>query len=407
MIADFMTMDRERPEWSPVSIPDATMTIGNLAARTAGMAVRALLREAEAGPKPGLVDRFGPGVHTDMDISHFRLSAAVLGPYFKAITLESALATVKTGKFIHPCRIDGRPGDRISDQTDDTFDSPVALAHRLRELGLQAESAMLTATGGVNTHKGAIWTLGLLCAAVGSLAGGGYGKPGGITQTTGQESRDAPAGIRAFLYGLPDTETGLKQARAVCSQAASLAKAILACQLTPATNPAVAGSASNAVTPCMASERHSGLTNGLVARQVYGLRSARDEALDGFPSIQTLALPLARTFRTSTLHEDEKVISILLAVMGKADDTCIVARGGLPALRMAQSAARQVLDAGGPTTGAGGILYRKLVADFKHQGLSPGGSADLCAATLFLSEIEVGLASCLADDHKPGARPAN
>ncbi|MBU1082359.1 MAG: triphosphoribosyl-dephospho-CoA synthase, partial [Spirochaetes bacterium] len=102
------------------------------AARTARLAARSLLREAEAAPKPGLVDRLGPGSHSDMDIGHFRLSAAALEPYFTRMAEE------------------GDP-------------------ERLRSLGIEAEAAMLAATGGVNTHKGAIWALGLLCAAAGTL----------------------------------------------------------------------------------------------------------------------------------------------------------------------------------------------------------------------------------------------
>jgi triphosphoribosyl-dephospho-CoA synthase len=297
------------------------MTIGNLAARAAEMAVRALLREAEAGPKPGLVDRFGPGVHTDMDISHFRLSAVALRPYFEAIILEAALPTD-------------------------------ALAETLRTLGLQAEAAMLAATGGVNTHKGAIWTIGLLSAAIGSLMGYGYS---------------------AFC------------AEEVCAQAARIAQAILS----PTKDP---GSAASPNAPSV------GVTKGLAARHVYGLRSARDEALEGFPSIQSRALPLARKLRDATLTEDNTVISVLLAVMGVADDTCLAARGGLPALELAKSAARQVLESGGPFSAAGGILYRKMVADFRKDGLSPGGSADLCAATLFLADIEVWIARCQPDE---------
>jgi triphosphoribosyl-dephospho-CoA synthetase len=288
------------------------MTISNLAARTAAMAVRALQREAEAGPKPGLVDRFGPGVHTDMDISHFRLSAVALGPFFEAITLETGLPTA-------------------------TF------AVKLRNLGLQAESAMLAATGGINTHKGAIWTIGLLCAAIGSLRGCGY---------------------RVFC------------AEEVCAQAACIAQAILS----PTQNP-VSGA-----NPC---KTPIGVTKGLAARQTYGLRSARDEALAGFPSIRSQALPLARKLRDATLTEDDTVISVLLAVMCEADDTCLAARGGLPALELAKLSARQVLENGGPFSATGGILYRRMVADFKSRKLSPGGSADLCAATLFLADIEI------------------
>ncbi len=352
-------------------------TMRQLAARAAQTAVRALLREAEAGPKPGLVDRFGPGVHTDMDIRHFRLSATALGPFFEAITLESAIfmATMPQNGY---GRFDLRPASTATSQYADTRDAPTALAVTLRNLGVQAESAMLSATGGINTHKGAIWTLGLLCAAVGSLAGYGSSKAAGIL----------PASLPRCL----DTESSYLNAGIVCAHAAQLAQAILSFGVDP---DSITNSGRNAITPQnMHTLPAPGMTKGLVARQAYGLRSARDEALAGFPSIQFRALPLARKLRNSRLPEDEKVISVLLAVMCEADDTCLVARGGLPALQAAKSTARQVLDRGGPGSGEGGILYRKMVADFKDQGLSPGGSADLCAATLFLAELEAGLAIC-------------
>ena len=132
------------------------------------------------------------------------------------------------------------------------------------------------------------------------------------------------------------------------------------------------------------------MTRGQAARQAYSLRSARDEALEGFPSLRAGALAEARKLRNSRLTEDFKVISVLLAVMTEADDTCIVARGGLPSLQWTKSSARQVIDSGGPDSVAGGFLYRAMLVDFKTQGLSPGGAADLCAAALFLVEIEAG-----------------
>jgi triphosphoribosyl-dephospho-CoA synthase len=349
MIAAPMTLGNENPVWKVVSIPGIGSTIGQMAARTAEVAVRALLREAEAGPKPGLVDRFGPGAHRDMDISHFRLSAAALGPFFEAIALHSAIAARERRRTGRGTAAAGA-------------DIPATLAAELRSLGLKAEAAMLAATGGVNTHKGAIWTLGLLCAAVGLSRG-----------IKAREAADA--GTASAADSLADTSGSISAAE-LCSQAARIAQAILSSGL----------------------EASPIVTKGMAARQEHGLRSARDEALNGFPSIMPVALPLAKSLRDSALPEDEKVISVLLAVMCEADDTCIVARGGLPALHSAKAAARLVLDSGGPFSGIGGDLYRKMIEDFNSAGLSPGGSADLCAASLFLADVEShrggGLTAC-------------
>lgn len=274
------------------------------AERTAERAVRSLLRESEAAPKPGLVDRLGSGSHPDMDIHLFRRSAATLGPYFRRMSVATS-------------------------------------ASELRQLGIEAEAAMLGATGGINTHKGAIWAMGLLCAAAGSL-------------------------FRAASYDgvAPD-------ATALCDEAADIAAAIVALD-----RPAAGAAARK--TP----------THGQKARADHGLRSARDEALAGFPSIRARALPLARSLRSRSMTDDERVIMVLLAVMAEADDTCLVARGGIQALVDARSAAERILAAGGPNSPAGAGLYTRMRREFLESGLSPGGSADLCAATLFLVDFE-------------------
>ena len=291
------------------------MTIEDFAARTATMAVRALLREAEAGPKPGLVDRFGPGVHTDMDISHFRLSAAALEPFFEAITLESAM-------FMAGMRPSGHgSADGSSDgSADGSARNLASLAGTLRKLGRQAESAMLAATGGVNTHKGAIWTIGLLCASFGSLIGYRYRKAVRIFLAIGPAIQDTTAGFESYIPDWREAGSGCMEAKfsylnaeAVCIQAARLAEAILSLGLDSGSGTDSSHNVETSIQPFM--------TNGLAARQAYGLRSARDEALEGFPSIKSRALPLARNLKDSAPAEEDKVISVLLAVMCELDDT--------------------------------------------------------------------------------------
>ena len=104
-------------------------------ARVSAEAQRALRLEVDTFPKPGLVSHKDNGSHTDMDASTFHASTIALGPFFAE--LASA----------------GFAGSPMS---------------TLREIGLRAESAMLLATKGINTHRGAIFGLGLLCAAAGS-----------------------------------------------------------------------------------------------------------------------------------------------------------------------------------------------------------------------------------------------
>ena len=102
----------------------------------ADLAVCALVDEAELTPKPALVDRRGSGAHGDMDLGMLCRSAHALRPTF------AALAAQAHGRA---------PSQRLREE--------------LAAIGRQGERKMLAATGGVNTHRGAIWTLGLLAAA--------------------------------------------------------------------------------------------------------------------------------------------------------------------------------------------------------------------------------------------------
>lgn len=103
----------------------------------ADLAERALRLELDTTPKPGLVDRQDNGAHKDMDYALMSKSISALRPYLTRLAAESA-------KDIDPAKI--------------------------KEIGIEAEKAMLKATGGVNTHKGALFCIGLSVAAASCLA---------------------------------------------------------------------------------------------------------------------------------------------------------------------------------------------------------------------------------------------
>lgn len=112
----------------------------------AELASRAAVLEAAVSPKPGLVCLGSNGAHRDMDYPMFVRSAKALRPYFaQAHALGQATRGLAPGQVFA----------------------------RLRPLGMRAEQCMLQATGGINTHKGLIFSLGLFCTAVGRLDGGG------------------------------------------------------------------------------------------------------------------------------------------------------------------------------------------------------------------------------------------
>lgn len=99
-------------------------------------AVDCLLAEARLTPKPGLVDAENSGSHTDMDLALFEKSAVSLLPYFRTAVLL------------------GMEEEYCMD--------------RLQPAGVEAERTMMEVTGGVNTHKGAIYVFGLILSAIGS-----------------------------------------------------------------------------------------------------------------------------------------------------------------------------------------------------------------------------------------------
>ncbi len=261
-------------------------------------AVQALIAEAELTPKPALVDRRGNGAHDDLTLELLVQSARALGATFERV------AAVARGASID-----------------------VALRERLGAIGRDGERAMLDVTGGVNTHRGAIWSLGLLIAA---------------HMNSGSREPHAIARVAARIASLPD----------------------------------VAGVAPD--------------SHGLQACEQFGVHGARGEARAGFPHALKCALPALRAARARGAPESVARVDALLAIVSQLDDTCLLHRGGRPALAAAQTGARAVLSAGGIGEAAGMDAFVTLDARLLALHASPGGAADLLAAVLFLDSIERG-----------------
>ena len=199
------------------------------------MAKDALVSEVNVTPKPGLVDKNGSGAHKDMDISLFLKSADALEPFFEEM---ARLAR---------------------DRTEDLF-------AKLREVGKQAEKAMFAATGGVNTHKGAIFSIGLICSAA------------AFTQST-------------------DTET-------LCAFSAAMTSGI--CE----------------------SELAEGLTNGQKAFIKSGAKGARGEACSGFESVRLFGLPIYEHELASGKDHNSAAVKTLISLIANVRDTNVISRGG-------------------------------------------------------------------------------
>ena len=106
------------------------------------IAYKAMLEEVYTTPKPGLVDRDNNGSHKDMCVATFERSAKAIAPYFGECYEAGCLIRENKGNIANIVRV-------------------------IRPIGIEAEKAMYEATGGVNTHKGIIFSLGILCAALG------------------------------------------------------------------------------------------------------------------------------------------------------------------------------------------------------------------------------------------------
>ncbi|WP_415761168.1 triphosphoribosyl-dephospho-CoA synthase [Pseudomonas sp. CP4] len=265
----------------------------SLADRLADLAVDALIDEADLSPKPALVDRRGNGAHTDLHLGLMHASALALWPAFK----EMAEAALELGEVGLPLR------------------------EAIGRIGREGEQAMLVTTNGVNTHRGAIWALGLLVTA-------------------------------AAL-----------QTKSIALCAARLA---------------------------LLDDRYAPkpLSHGAQVAQRYGARGAREEAQLGFPSVLQRGLPQLHKSRASGHGEQNARLDALLAIMTELADTCVLYRAGEPGLQAMQAGAQAVLDAGGSASLSGRRRLHELDQQLIALNASPGGAADLLAATLLLDRIE-------------------
>jgi triphosphoribosyl-dephospho-CoA synthase len=259
-----------------------------------------LILELETWPKPGLVSHVDAGSHRDMNANTLRASAAAITPCFAALAEAGARG----------CRME-----------------------RLRIIGLEAELAMLEATHGVNTHRGAIFGLGLLCAAAGARTGGwvdpGLSLGAVVSLLWGDRILDGPVLL------------------------------------------------------------HS---HGQAARRRYGAGGARVEAALGFPSVYGLGLPALRIAARKALDDPEAArVEACFKLIANAEDTNLLHRGGRAGLSFARAAAQRFLDDGGVGQPDWRERARSVHESFVARWLSPGGSADLLAMTLFVHARQGGV----------------
>lgn len=263
----------------------------------AASAINCLLLELETWPKPGLVSHVDSGSHHDMNAETFRHSAAAIAPHLRALAEGGARGS--------------------------------GMGH-LRAVGLDAEAAMLKATEGVNTHRGAIFGLGLLCAAAGARA-------------AGRTDRAVSLGSAVVLLWRDAILDGPVLLR----------------------------------------------SHGTRVRRSFGAGGARLEAAQGFPSVYSIGLPaLLRGEVLAPGNPEASRVQSCFALVAALEDTNLLHRGGPAGLKFARRMAGKFISEGG--VGSSGWLERAEAVHkrFVALHLSPGGSADLLAMSLFVRTHE-------------------
>ncbi len=288
--------------WDAIQLVPPT-TIPYIIGHLASMALQA---ELDTTPKPGLVDRNDNGAHRDMDHALMQRSIQALHPYF--VRLAQLGFTDK-----QPCH------DEIVN------------------IGIEAEREMFKATGGVNTHKGALFSIGLAAVA---LAGEAFSR---ITQAE-------RCGTMAY------NDVNSKQIQSLSNSIASLAR------LFPDTNG----------------------THGSKAKANNILKGALDNAREGYTQLFKAWLP----FYIDRIAEGDNYAlhKTLLRIMCDLDDTNIVYRTSMETMQEVKTEAKQMLDTSRNIVNFEAAL-QAMNTDYIHRNISPGGSADMLSLVVFLSCI--------------------
>jgi triphosphoribosyl-dephospho-CoA synthase len=268
--------------------------------RIARLAVRSLYQELALYPKPGLVSFRDNGAHVDMNAETFVCSLFSLRGYFVAI----AEAGMREAKF-----------------------------NELQQLGVAAESHMLRATHGINTHRGAIFTHGILAAAAGCA--------------TARNLTLSDDNLRAIV---------------ITNWSRDLRAIAVACAAIP--------------------------THGQQVAARHGVTGARGEALLGFPSVFDIALPGLRSALDRGADSGLALLHTFFVLLAETLDTNVLFRGGAEGLRFIQAKAGEFLERGSVFEPGWQERAESLHRQCSAKNLSPGGCADLLAAAWFVHQLQ-------------------
>lgn len=275
------------------------------------LAQRAILYEVTTTPKPGLVDRDNSGAHKDMDFFTFMASTSALY------------------RGLYDCVVEGLSFE----ERDNT-----KLLDRIRIPGCECEKAMFEATNGVNTHKGIIFSLGVLCAVAGKL------------------------------YKKSTHETFIIED--ICDEVKKVAADLTLKDFKGVFDKKV-------------------LTHGETLFKEYGFRGIRGEVESGFITVRKNAVHEIRDWgKNKQLSMNDLFLEIIVSLMANSEDTNVIIRGGIESLTYVKSVAREFLSTGGMYQLRAKEKLEIMNDHFINKNISPGGSADLLTVSIFLAMME-------------------
>ena len=319
----------------------------------AHLATQALQAELDTTPKPGLVDKDNNGAHRDMDHALMQLSINTLHPYFVRLALLGFADTLPSHTSI-------------------------------RDTGIEAEKAMLAATNGVNTHKGALFSMGLAVVA----AAYEEKKAAANKEERGKEERKEERGKEREKEEREDSLVSIENLTPIESLASPLSSLQLTIKALAASFPDTSGT--------------HGSKAKLLSNGTTTIKGALDNAREGYEKLFAEWLPFYNERRKS--HDAHALHKTLLRIMCNLDDTNVIYRTDFATAEQVKQEARALLDNFAEAYAAESkekcasaieecasaelLALKDMDRRYTERNISPGGAADMLSLTVFIGSIQ-------------------
>ncbi len=372
----------------------------------------ALLGEVYATPKPGLVDRRDTGAHKDMTFETFLASTEAITPYlvemFKQGLNHQCCEKSDPGFFGNPDDIETKTHSGLVDSGAEIITDEELVFLNIRKTGIEAEKAMYAATGNVNTHKGMIFTMGILLAAAGINAGRRLFHEPCDNETEPDE--------RSFFgkdKTVRDEETGTDII--VRCDESDIVKRLFDIVEILETGRRMSARILERDFEEMANREPK--SHGEKLYHKYGEKGIRGQAMEGFPIIRDIGIPAMRKFmnisgdmklrseiagvatlRTDILEDEGNMrdehyenavnISTLMAIMSELRDTNVLTRSSYEEMEWLRSESAKIVRLGAAFSEEGLSAIEELNVKCIEKNISPGGAADILAVTILLLKLE-------------------